>query len=59
MEKKSSDIESQITKLSNEPYSNSVSQSIEELYEIKVESRGPNVTNPPFIGAQLKKHDLK
>ena len=28
-------------------------------YEIKVESRGPNVTNPPFIGVQLlKKHDL-
>ena len=37
---------------------NSVSQSIEELYELKVESRGKNVTNPPFIGAQLKKHDL-
>ena len=30
-----------------------------ELYELKVESRGQNVTNPPFHGAQIKKHDHK
>ena len=39
------------------PISTLVSQSIEELFELKVEARGQNVTSPSFIGAQVKKHD--